>query len=228
MTRSEIINLFIKKYNYKRYLEIGVNTPAQPGYNWDNINTEIKHGVDPAEKVHATFPVTSDEFFAKHISIKYDIIFVDGLHIFDQAYRDIVHSLEWLNDNGTIVVHDCNPLSESTQRPVHTPGVWLGDVWKAILKLRMEREDISIFTIDADFGCGIIRKGNQKLFTSDKPTSELYTYDFFDAHRKEILNLVSPRQFRTMMEVPTTSDTILNSIEKITSKLISKKEVTSR
>ena len=47
MTRTEIINGLIEKYGYKSYLEIGVNTPAQPGYNWTGVNIETKHGVDP-------------------------------------------------------------------------------------------------------------------------------------------------------------------------------------
>jgi hypothetical protein len=47
MTRTEIINGLISKYNYKSYLEIGVNTPSQPGYNWIGVEIELKHGVDP-------------------------------------------------------------------------------------------------------------------------------------------------------------------------------------
>lgn len=193
MTRTEIIKLLIDKNGYTKYLEIGVNTPAQPGYNFTSIDTPVKHGVDPA--VDTTFKMPSDEFFDKHVSMKYDIIFVDGLHIFDQAHRDIVNSLEWLEDNGTIVVHDCNPTAEITQRPERASSVWHGDVWKAILKLRMERPDIEIYTIDADEGCAVITKGSQELY---KPVdgTDPYTYEYFDAHRKEILNLISTKQFK--------------------------------
>ena len=86
-----IINSYIKRYNYKSYLEIGVNTPNQPGYNWIGVNCEIKHGVDP--NVDTTYRVTSDEFFEKHIKQKYDIIFIDGLHLFEQVYKDIILEL---------------------------------------------------------------------------------------------------------------------------------------
>lgn len=194
MTRIEIINSLIKKNNYQSYLEIGVNTPAQPGWSHDSIQIPTKHGVDPAPEVHATFPVPSDEFFEKHVSQKYDIIFVDGLHIFDQAYRDIVNSLKWLNDKGTIVVHDCNPTTEITQRPIRASDVWHGDVWKAILKLRTEYKDAEINTVDADEGCSIIRAGSQALFPID-PNVDMYTYEFFDQHRNEILHLISPEEF---------------------------------
>ena len=87
MNRIQIINNLIKKNNYKSYLEIGVNTPAQPGYSHDSIHVEIKHGVDP--NVETTYKMESDDFFKNHISQKYDIIFVDGLHLFEQAHRDI-------------------------------------------------------------------------------------------------------------------------------------------
>lgn len=192
MTRTEIIKLLIEKYGYKKYLEIGVNTPAQPGFNFTSIETPIKHGVDPA--VDTTFKMTSDVFFEDHIPMKYDIVFVDGLHVFDQAYRDIVNSLTWLEDNGSIVVHDTNPTTEITQRPERASNVWHGDVWKAILKLRTEHPDIEIYTIDADEGCAIIKKGTQKLFQIPEGVDG-YTFDFFDKNRKEILNLITPKEF---------------------------------
>lgn len=196
MTRTQLINTIIRNNNYKSYLEIGVNTPAQPGYNWNNTEVELKHGVDPNPQVHATYPVTSDEFFAKHINRKYDLIFVDGLHIFEQVYKDIINSLKWLNENGTIVVHDCNPIKEITQRRVRASDVWHGDVWKAILKLRMENPNIEIYTVNTDEGCAIIKKGKQELFKIENNQSDIYNFDFFDANRKSILNLISVNEFK--------------------------------
>lgn len=215
MTRTEIINAFIQKYGYKSYLEIGVNTPAQPGYNWDSVHVDIKHGVDPAEKVKATFPVTSDEFFASHIQQKYDIVFVDGLHLSEQAHRDIVNSIRNLNENGTIIVHDCNPLIEKTQRREHTAGAWHGDVWKAILKLRTENPELSIYTIDTDEGCAVIRKGSQKIFKTNTPQKEMYNFAFFNVHRTEILNLISVKEFKKIMGIESKLSQILTKIKKI-------------
>jgi hypothetical protein len=199
MTRTEIIKILLKKNNYKSYLEIGVNTPAQPGFNFTSIDAETKHGVDPA--VDTTFKMTSDDFFKDHVTMKYDLIFVDGLHIFDQAHRDIVNSIEWLNENGSIVVHDTNPKEEITQRPVRASNVWHGDVWRAILKLRMERSDISIYTIDADEGCAVITKGHQDLFVPPANSADISSFDFFNQHRKEILNLITPREFKKKMGI---------------------------
>jgi hypothetical protein len=193
MTRTEIINELIQKYGYQNYLEIGVNTPSQPGYNWVGVKSKIKHGVDP--NVDTTYRMTSDDFFDNHVSEKYDIVFVDGLHIFEQAYRDIINSLKWLSPNGTIVVHDCNPIEEITQRRERASDAWHGDVWKAIIKLRMEEAELTISTVDTDEGCAIIRRGNQILlpaFSDEDP----YDYSFLERRRVESLNLISVEDFK--------------------------------
>ena len=195
MTRTEIINSLIDKHGYENYLEIGVNTPSQPGYNWVGVKAKIKHGVDP--NVDTTYRMTSDEFFEKHLSRFYDIVFVDGLHIFEQAYRDIVNSLKWLSPNGAIVVHDCNPVTEITQRRERASDAWHGDVWKAIVKLRMEEIGLTIHTVDTDEGCAIIRSGSQILLPVS-PDEDPYDYSFLERRRVEALNLISVEEFKKL------------------------------
>lgn len=212
MTRTEIINTLIKKNNYKTYLEIGVNTPAQPGYNWDSVNVETKHGVDPA--VDTTYKMTSDDFFKNSITQKYDIVFIDGLHIFEQAYKDIINSLNNLNTGGTIVVHDCHPTSEITQRRERASDAWHGDVWKAILKLRTENPNVCIYTINTDEGCAVIQKGSQELLKPESENTDIYNYSYFKEHKKIILNLISVSQFKHMMGTVTFLDKIILFIEK--------------
>ena len=194
MTRTELINGLIKKNNYTSYLEIGVNTPEQPGYNWVGIEISVKHGVDP--NVDTTYKVTSDEFFDKHISQKYDIIFIDGLHLHEQVYRDIVNSLNAINDNGVIVVHDCNPVTEITQRRERASDAWHGDVWKSIVQLKTENPDIEISTVNTDEGCGIIKKGSQALLEVDE-SENIYDYGFLENNRVKALNLISVGEFKT-------------------------------
>ena len=197
MTRTQIINSLIKKYGYEDYLEIGVNTPAQHMWNWEGLEVKTKHGVDPNPDTNTTYIMTSDEFFEKHISQKYDIIFVDGLHLFEQVYRDIVNSLNWLNTNGTIVVHDCNPIQEITQRRERASDAWHGDVWKSIVKLRMEEINLTIHTVDADEGCAIIRNGSQILLPVS-PDENTYEYSFLENRRREALNLISIEEFKNL------------------------------
>lgn len=204
LTRVKIINTLIQKNGYKTYLEIGVNTPLQPGYSHNKVVVETKHGVDP--NVDTTFKITSDDFFAQNKNM-YDIVFVDGLHIFEQAHRDIINSLKFLNEGGTIVVHDCLPRREITQRRERASSVWHGDVWKAILKLRMEEPNVSIYTIDADEGCAVIQQGKQELYQAQKDsTLDIYSYEFFRKHKKEILNLITAKEFRKRMGISTWYD----------------------
>ena len=193
MTRTELINGLIQKNGYKTYLEIGVNTPAQPGYNWVGVKIPVKHGVDP--NVNTTYQMGSDEFFKDFIQQKYDIVFVDGLHLHEQAYRDIVNSLENLEDGGMIVVHDCNPITEITQRRERASDAWHGDVWKAIVQLRTENPNLDISTVDTDEGCCVIRKGSQELLEI-KDNLNQYDYTFLAENRKDALNLISVDEFK--------------------------------
>ena len=193
MTRTELINKLIKKYDYKSYLEIGVNTPSQPGYNWVGVDIETKHGVDP--NVDTTYRMESDTFFSDHITQKYDIVFVDGLHLFEQVYKDIVNSLSNLNDGGVIVVHDCNPTTEITQRRLRASDAWHGDVWKSIVRLRLENPELDVCTVDTDEGCGIIKKGKQDLLVVEDGV-DTYHYDFLNENRLNALNLITIEDFK--------------------------------
>lgn len=180
MTRIELIQGLIDKNGYKSYLEIGVNTPMQPGYSHDSIKVDIKHGVDP--NVDTSYRMTSDDFFKQNKN-KYDIIFIDGLHLWEQCARDTISSLLILNDGGTIVVHDCNPTTEITQRRERASDAWHGDVWKAIVQVQMI-DDVIVQTIDTDEGCAVITKGKRNSF------------DFLDKNRKALLNLITVEQWK--------------------------------
>ena len=57
-----------------------------------------------------------------HDPRRYDLVFVDGLHIADQVERDIVNSLAALAPGGMVVLHDCNPKSrKAARRRLHAP-----------------------------------------------------------------------------------------------------------
>jgi len=185
--RTTILNTLVEKFNYQSYLEIGQGK-SNENFHW--INCPIKIGVDPDISLNATYQMTSDEFFPQNEDF-FDLIFVDELHHADQTERDILNSLRVLNENGTIVVHDCNPTTEAIQIVPQQTSCWTGDVWKAWVKLRATRPDLKMYVIDTDFGCGIIRKGSQKIINIP---GEL-TYKMLEKYRKEFLNLVDIDDF---------------------------------
>jgi len=49
--------------------------------------------------------MTSDTFFLKN-KRTFDIIFIDGLHIYDQVKRDVLNSIKVLNKDGFILLYD--------------------------------------------------------------------------------------------------------------------------
>lgn len=153
--RLDFLNFLIEKYNYKTYLEIGVDV----GYVFNDIHIEFKVGVDPNPESEANIITTSDDFFSKN-RLKFDLIFIDGLHQHEQVYRDIINSLEVLNPGGSIVCHDMWPETEErASHEIPEFGPWNGDGYKALLKIAGERDDLWIHVFyDLDEGTTIIRK----------------------------------------------------------------------
>lgn len=153
--RWDLIQFIINKYNFKTYLEIGCDKDQ----SFSRIYIETKVGVDPVSG--GTIRSTSDNFF-KDNSKKFDIIFIDGLHYYQQVIKDINHSLKILNNDGFILVHDCLPNSLAQQAVPRYRGYWNGDVWKAIVELRT-KENLDIFTSQIDFGIAVIRKRTNSI-----------------------------------------------------------------
>lgn len=194
MNRTDIINTIARKIKAKSYLEIGV----QHGTNFNKVICEHKIGVDPNPKMTNTIALTSDEFFSQNKET-FDIIFIDGLHESEQVYRDINNALDVLNPGGYIISHNMNPPTEERQISPFPGGVWNGeawngDCWKAFVRLREERIDLDMKTVDTDEGVGIITRGFQIPLNIEK---EL-TYTEFDKNRAEWLMLISEREFNNM------------------------------
>lgn len=198
MERADIINHLIKTYDYKSYLEIGYGN----GYTFDKVIAPTKIGVDGGRGLNpvdtTAIRMRSEDYF-KMVSIqgdtKYDIIFIDGSHLREDVEKDVTSSLEFLNENGSIVMHDCNPPNKFFQEREQSPHVsgWMGDVWKAFVKFRTIREDIEMCVVDTDYGCGVVRFGKQNVLKID--IEKDLVYESFEQNREEWLNLISIEDF---------------------------------
>lgn len=191
MTRTDIIQRLIDKYDLKSYLEIGVFQ----GENFNKIRCDLKHSIDP--EFPATFQMTSDEFFSSYPSVTahaYSMVFIDGMHTAEQTYKDIDNAFGWLCPQ-FIVVHDCNPITKWHTRPPEEykrGEEWNGDTYKGFIDYKEEHPELTCFTIDADYGCGIITD----QFQLDEPADD---WDYFDKHRKELLQLISVDEFNDLI-----------------------------
>lgn len=201
--RWDVLNHLIGKYGYKSYLEIGVMEPSdlpevdadylQENKCFDRVVCDFKVGVDPLPLGNPTFLGTSDEFFAQN-KRKFDLIFIDGLHEEFQAKKDILNALNCLAPNGSIVVHDCLSPSETAQRVPRESDEWVGDVWKALVRVRVY--PYQVFVVDVDYGCGVIRQKYQAPWGTDLPL----TYENLVLNMNEWLNLISWDEFLQIIE----------------------------
>jgi len=179
MKRYDIINGLIKKYGFKRYLEIGVFQRE----NFSKIECELKKCVDP--NFPADHHMSSNMFFEFNHDT-YDIIFIDGLHTELQTFVDIYQSWQILNKGGFIVVHDCNPETKWHTRPPEQykrGEEWNGTTYRGFIAFKQAHPEMNCFVVNADYGCGIITEGSGDYFEQ------------FDKHRESILTLIEPSVF---------------------------------
>ena len=191
--RFDIINNIIKYKKYNSYLEIG----CQADVSFKKILAADKIGVDPMDG--GTHRMTSDNFFKTNQKM-FDLIFIDGLHEYSQVLRDIKNSINFLNKDGIILVHDCLPAKIWHQTMPQTHSSWNGDVWKAIVECRTLK-NIDTYTCVADQGLGIIfNKKNTKLLEEDIRDFKKLTFkDYYQNHNK-YMNLIYENELYNLIK----------------------------
>ena len=187
-SRFEIIQKIINKKGFINYLEIGCDQDM----NFSKINVKNKTGVDPVSG--GNIKLTSDNFFKSNDKM-FDCIFIDGLHTYEQAIKDILNSIKFLVPNGIIILHDCLPNKIWNQVVPRLYGHWNGDVWKSIVEART-MQNIDTFTCKADHGLGIIINRPNRNILNDKikDFKKLKFKDYYNNHKKymnviEVLDL---------------------------------------
>lgn len=211
-SRCDIINYFIENRNYKKYLEIGVFD----GKNIENVICENKMGVDPSpicsketlEKY--IIKTTSDNFFKlldedSSNENKFDIIFIDGDHHYQQVIKDIYNSLKHLSENGIILLHDiycCTEIYMSSAELENQIG-YIGDGFNAFIQMIMLNEldhKYNVYFTAVD-GVGAIDTQNTlEIFKNDNILDKYidlieYQINYFndnkiDRNNKDILRIV--------------------------------------
>lgn len=230
MDRTQIVQTLLNRQQGSCYLEIGVYR----GENFYQIKADVKHAVDPcfhitnSSRIKACikdhrnlkckyFQTTSNAYFeclkSQNPSFRYDVIFIDGLHTYEQTMQDVQNSMEWLSPGGYVVMHDCSPPHAAAAYPAESlqaaaqakvpgwTGEWCGDVWKTICHLRATREDLQVMVVDCDYGVGVLRQGPAgPLLELDPNMIPSLTFEDLAAHRTEWLNLIPPSQFPEILD----------------------------
>mgnify|MGYP001331851483 CR=1 FL=1 len=176
--RLDFIQKIIDKKNFNSYLEIG----CDDDFLFSKVKVKKKIGVDPVSG--GNFKGTSDKFFNQNKDF-FDCVFIDGLHEYNQVYKDIINAITYLNDDGVIILHDCLPSSIHQQAVPRYKSGWTGDVWKAIVNIRT-RPEYDTVTCNIDCGISIIRKRKNQDILDIKINNfkKLKFEDFYKNYKK--------------------------------------------
>ncbi|SCW94890.1 class I SAM-dependent methyltransferase [Ancylobacter rudongensis] len=149
--RIALLTTLAARHPESAYLEIGCFKNAL----FDSLPLPVKVGVDPVQG--GTVRATSDEFFASNTQ-KFDLIFIDGLHTYEQVHRDVANSLKAINPGGWIAMHDMLPgeVMEQHEPFIRTGRDWVGQGWKVAFEL-LKTEGVDFKIVKIDHGVGVIR-----------------------------------------------------------------------
>ena len=190
----------------ENYLEIGVSR----GNTFLNVSFPLKHAVDPQfqldKSAHESdtvrfYETTSDDFFLNHADpgLKYDLMFLDGLHTFEQTFRDFCCSQAHCHDGTIWLIDDVHPNDIFSAHPKQKAAyrfrsrhglqgkAWHGDVFKLVFAIHDFFPNLSYRTI---VGRGnpqtvVIRRQRPDfapVFRNLERISRMTYYDFV-AHR---------------------------------------------
>jgi hypothetical protein len=117
-------------------------------------------GIDPFYAIaaelsnHVTlFRTTSDEYFARPEPLavtggeRFDLSFIDGLHLFEFAFRDFINAERHSSPGGVIIFDDVLPRTvDEAARQRHTTS-WTGDVYPMLAVLARYRPELIVLTV---------------------------------------------------------------------------------
>jgi hypothetical protein len=100
--------------------------------------------------------MTSDDFFfsdnqARQVLYDFppiDLVFIDGMHLFEYALRDYLNVERYANPGTVVVFDDVLPYNEAIATREQPPGDWTGDVWKVVEILSDLRFDLEHRLVD--------------------------------------------------------------------------------
>jgi hypothetical protein len=157
-TSAAIINRLLRgRPEPRSYLEIGIAA----GETLRSVNAHHVVGVDPypgefqVPENCTIHRMTSRDYFASLTNdVRFDVIFVDGLHLWQDCLEDTLSAFDHLANEGFVIIDDVYPAGpdeavrassyEEAVRIAATAGrditSWMGDVWRVLFVLAHVRD----------------------------------------------------------------------------------------
>lgn len=203
------INRLAAETGAQTYLEIGVSRAV----TFRSVQIARKVGVDPNFRCDVSLlremgselhQITSDRYFASYSgSPVFDVIFLDGLHQFQQTFRDFCNSLCCAHPKTVWIIDDVFPNDVYSSLPNQHDNrrfrklsginskAWHGDIFKMVFAIHDFFPMLRYVTI---FGSGnpqtivwrATRDDFSPLFNSLETIERLTYFDILD--RKEMFN----------------------------------------
>jgi hypothetical protein len=187
-----------------RYLEIGVAN----GVTFRQVESPERTGVDPRFRFQTSrfeapgvrfAEVTSDQFFAASDRDEaWDIVFIDGLHVFEQTYRDLCNTLLHTGPRAAILIDDTWPsdifstlrdqsaayMQREAAKGASASRAWHGDVFKVVFAIHEFHTALDFATIaQGDHPQTLVWRSNDgrtPLGLSFEDISRLTYFDFLE------------------------------------------------
>lgn len=217
-TKADIINLLAWKYGLTTYLEI---SSATTGLRFGEIDREplkLCHRIvyncpsafDDGQEVTWQSPDTHLDSILPQVfraGFSYDLVLVDSFHTLTCSARDLSLARGLLSERGVIVMHDTAPPSVDVTVPEFIEGPWAGQSYVALVDFLLSHPEIGVYVVDVDWGVAVIGSQNAKPLNISSALSSAWRtladntedrFGFFSTHRRELLNLVSIDEFRSL------------------------------
>jgi SAM-dependent methyltransferase len=167
--KAHICGLLSIRFGLMRYLEITTSTTGFRYAEARQLNFQpcmrlvYRATEPPPDGLPVDFTSVDDDIAVclndtRLTGQPFDIIFVDPHHTYECSARDIQEAFRMVAPGGAVVVHDCLPPSRAAANPSFIHGEWCGATYKAYIDFVLGNPDLDYFTIDADYGCGVILK----------------------------------------------------------------------
>lgn len=142
----------------RAYLEIGVRNGGSLARSRCR-----SVGIDPFFSITyeldtdvALFRTTSDEYFGRPEPLAatggtpFDLAFIDGLHLFEFAFRDFVNAERHSSPRGVVLFDDVLPRSVDEAARVRHTNAWTGDVYAMLEVLARYRPDLVVVPVQTN------------------------------------------------------------------------------